>query len=114
VRGRDPGKPFAYHDKGMLATVSRFYAVASIGRLQLRGLSAWLLWLAVHLFYLVGFKNRITTLMHWTVSFVGGQRSERTGTMTSQTNPKGAPASPGAPQPNEASDPGERRRDVVL
>jgi NADH dehydrogenase len=106
VRGRDPGKPFAYHDKGMLATVSRFYAVASIGRLQLRGLSAWLLWLAVHLFYLVGFKNRITTLMHWTVSFVGGQRSERTGTMTRQTEPKGAPASPGAPLPNEAADVG--------
>jgi NADH dehydrogenase len=72
------GRPFRYHDKGSLATISRFSAVASIGRLRLSGFTAWLLWLAVHLFYLIGFKNRITTLMHWAVSFVGRGRSERT------------------------------------
>ena len=42
------------------------------------GIIAWLLWLGVHLLYITGFKNRLTTLLHWTVSFVGRDRSERT------------------------------------
>jgi NADH dehydrogenase len=61
-----------------MATISRFSAVASVGRLRLSGFTAWLMWLVVHLVYLVGFKNRLTTLAHWTVSFVGRGRSERT------------------------------------
>jgi NADH:ubiquinone reductase (H+-translocating) len=73
-----PGRrPFHYRDKGTLATVSRFSAVAWVGRLQVTGFVAWLLWLAVHLFYLIGFKNRVSTLMHWAVTFVGGSRAER-------------------------------------
>jgi NADH dehydrogenase len=60
-----------------MATVSRFNAVASIGKLKLSGFVAWLLWLVVHLMYLVGFKHRVTTVMHWAVSFVGRGRSER-------------------------------------
>ena len=70
--------PFKYWDKGSMATISRFNAVASIGRLRLSGFAAWLMWLVVHLFYLIGFKNRLTTLLHWAVSFVGRGRSERT------------------------------------
>ena len=73
-----PQRPFRYFDKGSMATISRFSAVASIGRLRLSGFIAWLMWLAVHLVYLVGFKNRLTTLLHWAVSFVGRGRSERT------------------------------------
>jgi len=61
-----------------MATISRFSAVASVGRLRLSGLTAWLMWLAVHLIYLIGFKHRVTTLLHWAVSFVGRGRSERT------------------------------------
>ena len=72
--------PFRYRDKGSMATISRFRAIASIGHLQLRGFIAWMAWLAVHLIYLTAFKNRITTLAHWSVSFLGRGRSERTAT----------------------------------
>lgn len=77
MHGRTDGPAFRYRDKGMLATVSRFNAVASIGPVRLSGPLAWLLWLAVHLVYLVGFKNRIATLFHWFVSFAGRARSQR-------------------------------------
>ncbi len=78
LRGQAPQKPFAYFDKGSMATVSRFKAVASVGPFRFGGFIAWLLWLAVHLLYLVGFKNRVTTVFHWAVSFLGRGRSERT------------------------------------
>jgi NADH dehydrogenase len=78
LAGHPDGQPFKYHDKGSLATISRFSAVASVGRLRLSGFVAWLMWLVVHLVYLIGFKNRLTTLLHWAVSFVGRGRSERT------------------------------------
>ena len=61
-----------------MATISRFSAVASIGRLRFSGFVAWMMWLGIHLVYLVGFKHRLTTLLHWAVSFVGRGRSERT------------------------------------
>jgi NADH dehydrogenase len=70
-------KPFRYFDKGSMATISRFSAIAQIRRLQLTGFIAWLAWLFIHIIYLIGFKNRITTLLHWTVSFIGRGRSER-------------------------------------
>jgi NADH dehydrogenase len=70
-------KPFDYFDKGSMATISRFRAVASVGRLRLSGFVAWVMWLVVHLVYLIGFKNRVTTLLHWLVSFVGRGRSAR-------------------------------------
>jgi NADH dehydrogenase len=73
-------KPFHYFDKGSMATISRFRAVASVGPLRFGGLIAWLLWLAVHVMYLVGFKNRVTTVLHWAVSFVGRGRAQRTTT----------------------------------
>jgi NADH:ubiquinone reductase (H+-translocating) len=81
LRGESTREPFRYRDKGNMATISRFSAVASSGRLRLAGLSGWLLWLAVHLLYLVGFKNRVTAVLHWFVSFVGRGRSERTVTL---------------------------------
>ena len=71
---------FEYTDKGSMATVSRFSAVASIGRLRFSGFLAWLLWLGVHLVYIIGFKNRITTLLHWAISFLGRGRAERVAT----------------------------------
>ena len=78
LAGKPAGQPFEYHDKGSMATISRFSAVASVGRLRLSGFTAWLMWLGVHLVYLIGFKNRLTTLLHWAVSFLGRGRSERT------------------------------------
>lgn len=60
IRRRIDGRPrrerFGYIDKGMLATISRFFAVADIGPVRLSGFMAWVLWLTVHLVYLVGFK----------------------------------------------------------
>ena len=80
VEGQPDARPFKYFDKGSMATISRFRAVASIGRVRLRGFPAWVAWLVVHLLYLTAFKNRITALLHWSVSFVGRGRSERTAT----------------------------------
>jgi NADH dehydrogenase len=81
LKNQPPLPPFHYRDKGSMATVSRFHAVASVGsRIRLAGFIAWLMWLAVHLVYLIGFKNRVTTLLHWTVTFIGRGRSERVAT----------------------------------
>ncbi|HVN52480.1 MAG TPA: NAD(P)/FAD-dependent oxidoreductase [Acidimicrobiales bacterium] len=78
IEGRPADKPFHYFDKGSMATISRFSAIAQIGnRIQLTGFIAWLAWLFIHLIYLVGFKNRLTTLLHWIISFVGRGRAER-------------------------------------
>ncbi|HST82500.1 MAG TPA: NAD(P)/FAD-dependent oxidoreductase [Kineosporiaceae bacterium] len=81
LKGEGALPPFRYRDKGSMATVSRFHAVASVGsRVRLAGFIAWLMWLAVHIVYLIGFKNRVTTLMHWAVTFIGRGRSERVAT----------------------------------
>jgi len=82
LKDKPTGQPFSYFDKGSMATVSRFHAVASVGsRVRLAGFLAWLMWLVVHIVYLIGFKNRVTTLLHWSISFVGRARSERTATL---------------------------------
>jgi NADH:ubiquinone reductase (H+-translocating) len=80
VKGKAPQGPFRYFDKGSMATISRFRAVAMVGKIRLTGFVAWLMWLAVHLVYITGFKNRVTALLHWFVSFIGRGRSERTAT----------------------------------
>jgi NADH dehydrogenase len=78
IRGDSTERPFTYSDKGSLATISRFNAVASVGRVRLSGFVAWILWLAVHLIALTGFKNRIAVLFNWTVAFLGRGRQQRT------------------------------------
>lgn len=75
--GTPPEDDFSYHDKGSMAVTSRFGAIAKIGRIELTGFLAWLAWLFVHLLYIVGFKNRIVTLLHWAITFVGQARTER-------------------------------------
>ena len=80
IQGKAPQEPFHYFDKGSMAIISRFRAVAMVGKLRLTGVIAWLMWLAVHLVYITGFKNRVTALLHWFVSFLGRGRSERTTT----------------------------------
>ena len=78
--GKEAEPHFEYVDKGSMATISRFSAVASIGRLRFAGFFAWVLWLAIHLVYIIGFKHRVTTLLHWFVSFLGRGRAERVAT----------------------------------
>ena len=68
--------PFKYWDKGSMATISRYHAVAKIGRLEFGGFIAWLAWLFLHLLYLVGFKNRISTLLSWILTFGSNARSQ--------------------------------------
>jgi len=81
LRGEPPAEPFKYFDKGSMATISRFHAVCSMGeRVHFSGFFAWLMWLGVHVMYLVGFKNRFTTVIHWAVSFIFRGRSQRTTT----------------------------------
>jgi NADH dehydrogenase len=80
LEGKPPGGPFRYFDKGSMATISRFHAVADIGRFKFEGFIAWVMWLVVHLFYIVGFKSRVTTVLHWLVSFLGRGRSQRVAT----------------------------------
>jgi NADH:ubiquinone reductase (H+-translocating) len=80
VENKPPQGPFKYFDKGSMATISRFSAVAMVGKLRITGIIAWLMWLAVHLVYLTGFKNRFTTLIKWTVTFISNDRSERVAT----------------------------------
>src|SRR3954451_10789166 len=80
LRRKSDRKPFEYFDKGSMATISRFRAVASVGPFRFGGFIAWVLWLIIHVMYLVGFKNRVTTVLHWAVSFIGRGRSQRTTT----------------------------------
>jgi NADH dehydrogenase len=68
LRGR-ASAPFHYRDKGNLATIGRAAAVADIRNLKLSGLPAWLTWLIVHLWYLVGFQNRLLVFIRWSFSF---------------------------------------------
>lgn len=68
---------FRYMDKGMMATVGRTRAVAQIGNVRFGGLLAWLAWLGVHLFFLVGFKNRVAVLFNWIWQYVAFRRGAR-------------------------------------
>jgi NADH dehydrogenase len=77
LAGDTSARAFVYRDRGTLATISRFRAVGSIGRIRLSGIPAWLLWLTVHLLWLTGFKNRVLVLAHWTIAFLGRGRAER-------------------------------------
>ncbi|GAB97157.1 NADH dehydrogenase [Kineosphaera limosa] len=77
LRGEQEPGAFKYVDKGSMATISKFNAIASIGKLRLAGFSAWVMWLAVHLLAMVGFKARVTTLLHWVITFLGNGRAER-------------------------------------
>jgi NADH dehydrogenase len=78
--GADPAErePFQYFDKGSMATVSRFSAVAKVGPLEFSGFIAWLMWLVLHLVYLVGFKTKVSTLLSWTVTFLSTRRGQLT------------------------------------
>jgi NADH dehydrogenase len=63
--GGEPAEPFRYLDKGTMATIGRRAAVAQVGPLRLRGFLGWITWLVVHLYYLIGFRNRAIVLASW-------------------------------------------------
>jgi NADH:ubiquinone reductase (H+-translocating) len=79
VKGTDDPanrKPFKYRDKGSMATISRFSAVAQVGKLEFAGFIAWLAWLLLHLYYLIGHRNRIAAMFAWGISFLGRSRGQ--------------------------------------
>jgi NADH:ubiquinone reductase (H+-translocating) len=69
---------FRYHDKGTLATIGRRSAVGQVGPLRFRGFLGWIAWLVVHLYYLIGFENRIRVLLRWGWYYVSFDRPIRT------------------------------------
>jgi len=71
------GKPFRYRDYGQLATIGRKAAVAMFGRLRLWGYPAWLLWLLAHIYFLIGFRNRLVVLIDWAWAYWTLQRYAR-------------------------------------
>ncbi|MFC9789816.1 NAD(P)/FAD-dependent oxidoreductase [Rhodococcus sp. NPDC127528] len=76
----DSRQPFKYFDKGSMATISRFSAVAKVGKLEITGFIGWLMWLVIHLMYLVGFRSKFSTILSWTVTFVGRGRAQMAST----------------------------------
>jgi NADH dehydrogenase len=76
IRDR-PIAPFHYRNKGELATIGRAAAVANFGRLRFAGFPAWLLWLFVHLMYLVGFENRVLVFVQWAWNYFTRNRGAR-------------------------------------
>lgn len=72
-----PRLPFDYSDKGTLAVIGRAAAVAEIAGLRLSGLPAWLVWCFVHVFYLIGFRNRFIVMIEWAWAYVSYQRGAR-------------------------------------
>jgi NADH dehydrogenase len=98
-----PRRNFHYHDKGSLATIGRAAAVAQIGKIELSGYFAWLTWLFVHIFFLIGFRNRLLVMIQWAWSYLTYERGARLitgsdelpGWIPSQTQP----AKTEAPEP---------------
>ena len=70
-------RPFHYRDKGQLAVIGRGHAVADLGKVRAEGFIAWLLWIFVHIFFLIGFRNRVIVMFEWAWSYVTFQRGAR-------------------------------------
>jgi NADH dehydrogenase len=91
IRSDLAGKPraaFRYHNKGQLAVIGRGRAVADLVRLKASGFFAWLLWVFVHIFFLIGFRNRVIVMFEWAWSYLTFQRGARV--ITGQWRPQEA------------------------
>jgi NADH dehydrogenase len=75
--GKSERQPFHYRDKGSMATIGRSRAVAEMGKLKLTGFLAWLAWLFVHIWYLIGFRNRLLVFFDWSWSYLTFRRGAR-------------------------------------
>ena len=80
LEGRADPPPFAYRDKGSIATIARFRAVATVKGHGFSGLPAWLLWLGVHLWTVMGFGRRLSVVLRWSFAFIANRRPERVAT----------------------------------
>jgi NADH dehydrogenase len=67
--------PFRYFDKGSMAQIGHYHAVAQVGRLHVSGILAWFMWGLVHLYYLSGARNRISVMLNWTWLFATRQHA---------------------------------------
>lgn len=101
--GRDvpTRKDFKYFDKGSMATVSRFSAVAQVGPIKVTGFVAWMMWLLVHLVYIVGFRSRLTTVISWLTAFFSRGRGQLAMT-EQQVDARAAMVRFNAPDPSDA------------
>lgn len=70
-------KPFVYFDKGMMATIGKAKAIATVGKLKLSGYLAWLAWCFIHIFYLISFSNRLLVMIQWAYLYITNQRRIR-------------------------------------
>ncbi len=82
-----PLEPFHYHNKGQLATIGRAAGVADFGRLRVSGFVAWVMWLLVHIFFLIGFRNRLMVMFDWAWTYFFNGRSARL--LTGKKNDEG-------------------------
>jgi len=88
--------PFRYRDRGVMATIGRNAGVAVIGGVQLSGIVAWVAWALVHVFSLIGFRNRVAVMLEWMWAYLTRQRSARLITQTPSPRLRRAPAQAGA------------------
>ena len=100
--GRPPRDPFSYFDKGSMATIGRSRAIAEARGIKMHGFIAWLAWLFIHIWYLIGFRNRLAVLLNWTWSYLSYKRGARLITSTGWHPDLGAVP---APQPQSARSP---------
>jgi len=96
--------PFPYRDSGLLATIGRKRAVVQIGKIKLRGFIAWLLWSVAHIYFLIGFRNRVVVAMSWAWSYITFQRGTRliTGLSGSRMEDMPMPVPMDSPQPTQS------------
>jgi NADH dehydrogenase len=99
---RQPTRAFEYRDKGSMAIIGRGAAIADLGRAKLDGLAAWFVWLFIHIFMLIGFRNRLAVMIQWGAAYLTFQRSVRLIT--------GRVAAPSAVRPEVAVPPDARTR----
>jgi NADH:quinone reductase (non-electrogenic) len=74
---KEPRTPFKFVDKGQMATIGRSKAILEVGALKMKGFSAWMAWLVVHIYYLTGFKNRFFVVVQWAWSYISFRRGAR-------------------------------------
>jgi NADH:ubiquinone reductase (H+-translocating) len=105
----EPRRPFRYRDKGSLATLGHAAAVADLGRFHFHGRTAWVLWLFVHVLYLIGFRNRVAVLLQWFWSYLTFSRGARLITYVSAAPEEPSPSvralaadAPARPPPDPA------------
>jgi len=99
-----PSKPFAYLDKGQMATIGRRRAIVQVGRMKISGWFAWAAWLLIHIYYLSGFKNRLFVLIQWAWSYMTFARGARLIVQkTWRSYPEAMDAEPKLAQPAEGA-----------